>query len=223
MAAAEGAASASPAGDAAPRIAGCRERGRSRRRTAEPSRPVVLGAATVRLHRAQRLEVRALVQPGSLSASVRCYRGDASRETAGRAFRARAVRGNGTLARHPCESQRHRVATATRSEVCGKVRFDDQERWPHYVPVRLPGTLCVEERLPAGAAGVLLSRYHASPDLILPIDAHEKTMFDAIDGRRSIAKIVDHAGGDRLLPRARALFEKLLWYDQVVFDSSQSR
>jgi hypothetical protein len=25
-----------------------------------------------------------------------------------------------------------------------------------------------------------------------------------------------------LLPRARALFEKLLWYDQVVFDSSNA-
>jgi hypothetical protein len=48
-------------------------------------------------------------------------------------------------------------------------------------------------------------------------------MLDAIDGRRSIARIVDHAGGDQLLPRARALFEKLLWYDQVVFDSSRSR
>ena len=56
-------------------------------------------------------------------------------------------------------------------------------RWPRYVPVRLPGTLCVQERLPAGAAGVLLSRYHTSPDLVLVIDAQEKRMFDAIDGR----------------------------------------
>ena len=39
---------------------------------------------------------------------------------------------------------------------------------------------------------------------------------------RSIARIVDLAGGDRLLPRARALFEKLLRYDQVVFDSSNA-
>ena len=68
-----------------------------------------------------------------------------------------------------------------------------------------------------------MSRYHTSPDLILPIDAREKEMLDAVDGRRSIAAIVDGAGGDRLLPRAGALFEKLFWYDQVVFDSYASR
>lgn len=44
-------------------------------------------------------------------------------------------------------------------------------------------------------------------------------MLDAVDGRRCIAAIVDGAGGDRML-RARAFFEKLFWYDQVVFDSS---
>ena len=99
--------------------------------------------------------------------------------------------------------------------------FDDQDRWPRFVPVRLPGTVCVQERLPAGAAAVLVSRYHAYPDLILVIDAQEKAMLDAIDGRRSIATIVDRAGGHHLLPRARTLFDKLLWFDQVVFDSSR--
>ena len=48
-------------------------------------------------------------------------------------------------------------------------------------------------------------------------------MFDAIDGRRSIAEIVDRAGGTRTLSRARTFFEKLFWYDQVVFDASKSR
>ena len=100
--------------------------------------------------------------------------------------------------------------------------FGDGDGWRAYVPVRLPGTLCIQERLPAGAAAVLISRYHASPDLILPIDAREKEMLEAVDGRRSIAAIVADAGGDRLLPRARSLFEKLFWYDQVVFDSSSA-
>jgi SAM-dependent methyltransferase len=103
------------------------------------------------------------------------------------------------------------------------VCFDDHERWPAYVPVRLPGTMCIEQRLPAGAAGVLVSRYHASPDLILAIDMQEKMMLDAIDGRRSLAEIADRAGGARWLPRARTLFEKLFRYDQVVFDSSQAQ
>ena len=124
----------------------------------------------------------------------------------------------GTLASHSVI-----VSRSDAAQVCVNARFDDQQRWPRYVPVRLPGTVCVQERLPAGAAGVLVSRYHTSPDLILVIDRQEKVMIDAIDGRRSIATIVDRAGGDRLLPRVQALFEKLHWYDQVVFDSSNAR
>jgi len=69
---------------------------------------------------------------------------------------------------------------------------------------------------------VLLSRYHTSPDLVLVVDALEKRMFDAIDGQRSIAEIVDRAGGREHLSHARALFEKLFWYDQVVFDASKA-
>jgi len=48
----------------------------------------------------------------------------------------------------------------------------------------------------------------------------EKRMFDAIDGHANIADILDHAGGDNVTSRARSLFEKLWWYDQVVFDAS---
>jgi SAM-dependent methyltransferase len=104
----------------------------------------------------------------------------------------------------------------SRSGASGKVLFDDQS-WSRYVPVRLPGTLCVQERLPPGAAGVLLSRYHRWPDLILPIDEREKRMFDAIDGRRSIGEIECVAGSVE-----RDFFERLFWFDQVVFDASKA-
>jgi hypothetical protein len=100
------------------------------------------------------------------------------------------------------------------------VSFEDQRRWLEYVPVRLPGTICVQERLPPGAAGVLLSRYHAFPDLVLAIDADEKQMVDRIDGRRSIAAIIGDAAGSDRVRRAGALFERLFAYDQVVFDIS---
>jgi len=103
----------------------------------------------------------------------------------------------------------------------GKVLPLDDERWPGYVPLRLAHTMCVQERLPAGAAGVLLNRSHQFHDLILVIDAHEKRMFDAIDGRRSIAEILEHAGGD-VPSDAREFFEKLWSYDQVVFDASKA-
>jgi SAM-dependent methyltransferase len=96
------------------------------------------------------------------------------------------------------------------------VRFDD-ERWRSYVPIRLPSTLSVQERLPAGASAVLLNRSHPFHDLVLPIDAHEKRLFDAVDGRRTITEIVEAAGGDPVWPVARTFFEKLWWYDQMVY------
>jgi len=45
-----------------------------------------------------------------------------------------------------------------------------------------------------GAAGVLLNRSQRFHDLILVIDAKEKRMCDAIDGRRSIAEIIELTG-----------------------------
>jgi len=92
------------------------------------------------------------------------------------------------------------------------------EAWVDYVPIRLPDTLCIQERLPAGAAAVLINRAHTSRDVYLPIDAHEKRLFDSIDGERNIGEIV----GERHRDLGRALFEKLWWHDQVVLDASQS-
>ena len=86
----------------------------------------------------------------------------------------------------------------------------------NYVPLRLPTTLCVEERLPPGAAGVLLNRSHPFHDLILVIDANEKKIFDRIDGRRTIAELV---AGDKTFD-AQTFFQKLWSYDQVIFDAS---
>lgn len=93
-------------------------------------------------------------------------------------------------------------------------------RWSSFVPLRLPNTMCVEQRLPAGAAGVLLNRSHPFHDLILVINAQEKRMFDRIDGRRSIAEIVNDTDTDSFDPYV--FFQKLWSYDQVVFDTSQS-
>lgn len=120
----------------------------------------------------------------------------------------------GTIATHSFVLRRTGASDDRRA-----VRFDD-ERWRRYVPLRLAHTICVEERLPPGAAGVLINRSHPHPDLILPINGHEKRIVDAIDGRRTAAECVERAAGDR--DRARRLFEKLWWYDQVVFDTSDA-
>jgi len=100
----------------------------------------------------------------------------------------------------------------------GKVRFDDEQH-SRYVPIRRAWTMCTKEQLPPGAAGVLLNQTHLFTDLFLPIGEHEKQMYDAIDGRRSISEIVETVNGAS--PLARDFFEKLWWYDQVVFDTSR--
>jgi SAM-dependent methyltransferase len=99
-----------------------------------------------------------------------------------------------------------------------KVRFDD-EQYLRYVPIRRAWTMCVQEGLPPGTAGALLNRTHMFQDLFLFVDEQEKQMYDAIDGRRSIAEIVEKVEGKET---ARAFFEKLWWYDQAVFDTSQA-
>jgi SAM-dependent methyltransferase len=119
----------------------------------------------------------------------------------------------GTLARHNV------IAYRDDDNRLPQLDFDD-ERWRSYVPLRLPWTVCVQERLPAGAAAVLLNRSHPHPDLVLPVSTDEKRMFDAINGYRCVADIVEGAGGNHLWPYARALFERLWSYDQVVFDAS---
>jgi hypothetical protein len=94
----------------------------------------------------------------------------------------------------------------------------DGDTWLDYVPLRLPDTICVQQRVPPGAAAVLINQTHTYTDLYLPIDAQQKQLFDSIDGERTIAEIArPHGNPDT----ARALFERLWWYDQVVFDAQR--
>ena len=90
------------------------------------------------------------------------------------------------------------------------------DAWLDYVPIRLSDTLCIRERLPPGAAAVLINRAHTSHDVYLPIDAQEKRLLDSVDGERRIRDIAGGAQRDS----ARALFEKLWRHDQIVFDAS---
>ncbi len=91
------------------------------------------------------------------------------------------------------------------------------EDWLSYVPVRLPWTLVARERLPAGAAAVLISRAHAYPDLALSINAAQLQVFAAIDGRRTIGEILPNASR---LDHGREFMERLWRYDQIVFDAA---
>jgi hypothetical protein len=104
------------------------------------------------------------------------------------------------------------------------ISFAD-DNWRAYVPIRTPDTICVQQRLPAGAAAVLINQSHAYTDLFMPIDSTEKRLFDAIDGNRCIGDLVESTSpssqGKMQLEIVRAFFERLWWYDQVVFDASR--
>jgi SAM-dependent methyltransferase len=113
----------------------------------------------------------------------------------------------GTMVRHAAVAYRD-DAPARR-----EVRFDT-DSWREYVPVRLPGTIAVRERLPAGAAAVLINRNHTYTDLYLPVDAPRLRLWEPIDARRTVAEII----GDRENRNvARDFFEQLYRWDQVVF------
>ena len=54
-----------------------------------------------------------------------------------------------------------------------KVSFDGDD-YLRYVPVRRAWTICVQEKIPPGAAGVLLNQTHVFDDLFLPVNELEK-------------------------------------------------
>jgi SAM-dependent methyltransferase len=99
------------------------------------------------------------------------------------------------------------------------------DEWPRYVPIRISDTICVQERLPDGAAAVLINRNHSYTDIFMPINSTEKRLFDAVDGNRTIGEILE---GTTTSPErshqdlARTFFERLWWHDQVVFDTSRN-
>jgi hypothetical protein len=118
----------------------------------------------------------------------------------------------GTMVRHAFVAYRK-----DRPAQGAPVNFDG-EAWLGYTPIRLPDTVTVRDRLPPGATAVLINRNHTYTDLYLPIDARQERLLAAIDGERSIAEIC-HEQGDRNL--ARAFFQQLWRWDQVVFDISR--
>jgi SAM-dependent methyltransferase len=99
------------------------------------------------------------------------------------------------------------------------------DTWLGYVPIRMSDTICVQERLPPGAAAVLINQNHTYTDLYLSIDSTERRWFDAIDGNCSIGDLVERtlppSQRTSQLDMAQPLFERLWWHDQVVFDASR--
>ncbi len=116
---------------------------------------------------------------------------------------------------------RHSVIVYRDAERAAAQRIDfSGDGFAAYVPIRAPNTVCVRERLPAGAVAVLINRGHTATDVLLPIDAREQRLLDAVGGGRTIARI---AGSPGALPSAGRFFERLYAHDQVLFDTSGPR
>jgi SAM-dependent methyltransferase len=97
------------------------------------------------------------------------------------------------------------------------------DRWRDYIPIALPWTVRVRERLPPGSVAVLINQSHKFTDLILTVDSFEDRLLGAIDGNRTLAEILQFVAqegdGER---RALRFFERLWQHDQVVFDASRA-
>jgi hypothetical protein len=96
------------------------------------------------------------------------------------------------------------------------------DRWREYIPILVPWTVCVRERLPPGSVAVLINRAHTFTDLILAVGKDEDRLLGAIDGKRTVAEILKVAGWNVDERRAASFFERLWQYDHVVFDASQT-
>jgi SAM-dependent methyltransferase len=121
----------------------------------------------------------------------------------------------GTMDRHSFVAYRDDSAREAQP-----IRFEG-DAWRKFVPVRLPWTLAIKDRAPAGVAAVLINPSHAYPDLALFIDAAQERLLAAIDGERSVAEILHGAGeaiGDE---QGRQFFRRLWEHDLIVFDAKR--
>jgi SAM-dependent methyltransferase len=113
----------------------------------------------------------------------------------------------GTMVRHSAIAYRDDAAPEFGPDFEG-------DGWLRFVPIRLPGAIAVREKLPAGAAAVLINRSHTFTDLYLPVTAVQERLLSAVDGKRTIDEITRRVGNTE---GARSLFRRLWLWDQVVF------
>jgi hypothetical protein len=103
------------------------------------------------------------------------------------------------------------------------ITFAD-DSWREYIPIALPWTVCVRERLPPGSVAVLINQSHRFTDLILTVSSFEDKLLGAIDGNRTLAEILRFVSPDgEGESRALRFFTRLWQYDQVVFDASSAK
>jgi SAM-dependent methyltransferase len=124
----------------------------------------------------------------------------------------------GTMTRHSAIVYRNdRPGAMDRIHLAGN-------EWLNRVPIRVPDTIRVQDRVPPGAEAVLINRTHTYRDIVMMLDSTENRLFEAVDGTRTIGEIIERAltvSQPSHREAARAFFERLWWHDQVVFDASK--
>ena len=122
----------------------------------------------------------------------------------------------GTITQHSFIAYRN-----DRAEAAQPIRFAG-EQWRNYVPVRLPWTRTVRERLPADVAAVLLNPGHKHSDLYLPITSSEALLLAQIDGKRTLGEIERNASEENIADLTPVFFRKLWEHDLIVIDASMA-
>jgi SAM-dependent methyltransferase len=119
-------------------------------------------------------------------------------------------------------TQHRLIAYRSDSPSAGQPILFADEPWQGYVPLRLPWTLCIRERVPAGSVAVLINRAHVFRDLILPISAADDRLLDQIDGHRTLGQIIAGSRPAEDAGHALNFFRRLWSYDQIVVDASSA-
>src|SRR5262249_30194164 len=155
-----------------------------------------------RLHRAAGLclasgmwaDLRSLGRAGALSAAVWSDGRHAAQGASALTRGAAAARRGRAAARDHDPAQLRRLSRDDRVGESEPIAFDG-DAWQRYVPLRLPWTRYIRERLPAGVEAVLINAAHTYPDLAVPINSAQARVVDAIDGKRSVDDILRSAAG----------------------------
>jgi SAM-dependent methyltransferase len=119
----------------------------------------------------------------------------------------------GTMFRHNVIAYRDDRTSVKRIDFIG-------DGWRTFVPIAVPWTVCVRDRVPPGSVAVLINQAHVFTDLVLTVDAFENRLLGAINGTRTLGEILSRSAADRDEARALNFFKRLWQYDQVVFDAS---
>ncbi len=67
------------------------------------------------------------------------------------------------------------------------ITFAD-DSWREYIPIALPWTVRVRERLPPGSVAVLINQSHTFTDLIVTVDSFEDTLLGPLMGAELLPK-----------------------------------